>query len=572
MRRLKSIKSKILVIFLVLTFFQVGVMAVFTWYQLKPSIVDMYSEHLERFADVMLEEAVEETKKIETYMVNIIGDREIQNFLETAEEDMDGTQSISITPKLRNKILAYTEYDNIISGIYFMDNKGRIYSNLEKRRMQQFLNYHPELSVRKEASVLWYTENKNEDIIVYRIINNNTTDLTRKKGALCIFIDKKAFKERLDSLMMEENQHYIIKSSDYNFLLTSDKNAKIEQGDIAISWETKGWILKTWMNKDTAYAPIRMMTQILMAELLALLLFSIVLAVFLTGRITRPMRKIQDAMKKIGEGDIGVVVQDKDEDEMGALAATLNQMSLNMKKLMERIQEDEKQKRYLELQAMQYQITPHFLYNTLDAIAMSARKNKDYTSEKMTLALSEFFRINLSHGMDYVTLETEMRYVQTYLEIQSMRFPEAVTWDCMIDNNLKGVTVLKFILQPLVENSLYHGLRDAGRGGNINIHAYEDETYLYIEVKDDGIGMLPTRLEEVKRKMGEKQVTSGEGYVGGFGLRNVQQRLKLAYGTRSGLEVESEWEEGTCVTVILLRENRRKYEDKEGGNDIVKSD
>ena len=119
--------------------------------------------------------------------------------------------------------------------------------------------------------------------------------------------------------------------------------------------------------------------------------------VFLSERITRPIRKLTIAMKEIGAGNIDTVVLDEGEDELGLLAATLNRMSKSIKKLMEQIHEDEKQKRYLELKAMQYQINPHFLYNTLDSIAMSARRNQDRQSEEMTHALAEFFRIGLSH-------------------------------------------------------------------------------------------------------------------------------------------------------------------------------
>ena len=162
------------------------------------------------------------------------------------------------------------------------------------------------------------------------------------------------------------------------------------------------WGLRTWIEKDIIYRPVKMMMRILLAELFALLLVSIALVVFLSERITRPIRKLTIAMKEIGAGNIDTVVLDEGEDELGLLAATLNRMSKSIKKLMEQIHEDEKQKRYLELKAMQYQINPHFLYNTLDSIAMSARRNQDRQSEEMTHALAEFFRIGLSHGAEYV--------------------------------------------------------------------------------------------------------------------------------------------------------------------------
>ena len=441
-----------------------------------------------------------------------------------------------------------------------MDNQGHIYSNQGQMKMQWFLEKNLALEERREASAVWYTEKNN--IVLYRIVNNNTTDLTRKMGALCIFIDRELFEERLNNLMMEENQHYLMEGSGRNFFLVSEENIVLNEGDIVSTKEQDGWVLKTWIEKETAYAPVNLLLGILMMELLLLLVISVGLAVFLSWRITRPMRKIETAMQQIGEGNMDIVVHDSDQDEMGILAATLNSMSMNIKELMAQIHKDEEQKRYLELKAMQYQVNPHFLYNTLDSIAMSARKNQDYTSEKMTLALSEFFRISLSRGMEYVTVSEEMRYVQSYLEIQGMRFPDSVTWECRVEKGIENAKVLKFILQPLVENSLYHGLRDSGREGHIEVCAGTCGNDLVFRVKDSGIGMLPEQLKKVTEELNQKQITGKSIYEGGFGLQNVQQRLQLVYGEKAGLTIESEWDEGTCITVMIPNGREQREDEK----------
>ena len=559
-RRFKSIKSKIILFFILLAVFQTSVMAIFAKLHLEPSIVNMYSEHLDRSADIALDKTVEEIRKIEKYTVNMIGDSEIQGFLELADRSGTGASSLSITQELRNKLLSYTDYDNIIQAIYLMDNQGNIYSNQGQLKMQRFLDENITLEDRREAPAVWYTEENN--IILYRIVNNNTTDLTKKMGALCIFIDRELFEERLDNLMMEENQHYLMEGSGRNFFLVSEEDIALNEGDIVSTKEQDGWVLKTWIEKETAYAPINMLLGILMLELLILLAISVGLALFLSWRITRPMRKIETAMQQIGEGNMDIVVPDEDQDEMGILAATLNSMSLNIKELMAQLHKDEEQKRYLELKAMQYQVNPHFLYNTLDSIAMSARKNQDYTSEKMTLALSEFFRISLSRGMEYVTVSEEMRYVQSYLEIQGMRFPDSVTWECRVEKGIENAKVLKFILQPLVENSLYHGLRDSGREGHIEVCAGTCGNDLVFRVKDSGIGMLPEQLKKVTEELNQKQITGKSIYEGGFGLQNVQQRLQLVYGEKAGLTIESEWDEGTCITVMIPNGREQREDEK----------
>lgn len=566
-KKLTSIRGRLLFFFTGLSVLQSLVMAGFVKLNLEPSIIEMYTEHLERFADVTLEETTAESEKIETYMVNIIGDSSIQDFLESANQVEDAENAGGFSAELRNRILAYTDYDNIIRAIYLLDNNERIYSNLGKSRMQRLLEENPELKERKEASALWYVE-EGDMIAVYRVINNNTTDLTRKIGALCVFIDKERFQERINRLMMEKNQHYILESLNRNFFISSGEEREIKEGDVISVKEKEGWRLKTWIEKETAYAPAEMMIRLLLIELLVLLCVSVVLIVYLTGRITKPMKKIRAAMKEIGEGNMDIVVPEE-EDEMGVLAATLNTMSQNIKELMGRLHEDEEQKRYLELKAMQYQVNPHFLYNTLDSITMSARKNHDRQSEKMTMALSEFFRICLSQGMEYVTIETELRYVQSYLEIQSIRFPDSVSWQCGAQPGMEKIKVLKFILQPIVENSLYHGLHDVDRDGNIHIYAYMEGDDLRICVSDNGVGMMPKQLEAVRRNMLEKQITEEHIQEGGIGLQNVQQRLQLVYGAGAGLEIESEWEEGTKVTVVIPGICKRcmegeKTDDKKG--------
>lgn len=182
---------------------------------------------------------------------------------------------------------------------------------------------------------------------------------------------------------------------------------------------------------------------------------------------------------------------------------------------------------------------------------MSARRNQDRQSEEMTHALAEFFRIGLSHGAEYVTVEMEVRYVKAYLEIQNMRFPDLLTWECSIEHGLEEIKILKFILQPLAENSIYHGFRDSGECGHIEIRVYTSGKNLQLCVSDNGIGMMPEQLEILKSRMAWKQMTEQSIQEGGFGLQNVQQRLQLVYGTKAGLHIESEWEEGTRITVVI---------------------
>ena len=551
-RRFKSIKNRIMVFFIGVAVFQIAAMALFAVFHLRPSLTKMYEEHLEKFTESAFWEVTSAKMKIENYTVNMIGDSDIQEFLESADNSSRNYVP-SMTAEMRNRILSYTDYDSAIRSIYLIDNFGRMYSNLSHKAISGYLESKEELRERSDASAVWFTDFDDSSIVVYRIVNNNTTDLKRKIGAICMVIDKSLFVDRIQQLLLEDTQNYCLESADGNFRISSaaDRGTFSAEKYIISSHDNRIWRLETWINKDEAYASIYLIFKILALELMVLLVISVCMVIYLSGRITRPISDIRSAMKQIGKGNMEAEVPVSGEDEIGQLAATMNRMSKKIGELVERIRREETNQRLLELKAMQYQINPHFLYNTLDSISMFARKNHDEQCEELVIALSDFFRISLSHGQEFVTLEKEVEYAECYLEIQNIRFPEQITWDVTVEEGLKEIKIMKFILQPLVENSIYHGIRDAGRKGHIQISAYRDAGGLVLCVRDDGIGMLPQELTELMADLESEEIREKDIHEGGFGLKNVHQRLKLMYGEKSGLQIQSEWEEGTCITIYI---------------------
>ena len=551
-RRFKSIKNRIMVFFIGVAVFQIAAMALFAVFHLRPSLTKMYEEHLEKFTESAFWEVTSAKMKIENYTVNMIGDSDIQDFLESADNSSRNYVP-SMTAEMRNRILSYTDYDSAIRSIYLIDNFGRMYSNLSHKAISGYLESKEELRKRSDASAVWFTDFNDSSIVVYRIVNNNTTDLKRKIGAICMVIDKSLFADRIQQLLLEDTQNYRLESADGNFRISSaaDRDTFSAEKYIISSYDNRIWRLETWIDKDEAYASIYLIFKILALELMVLLVISICMVIYLSGRITRPISDIRNAMKQIGKGNMEAEVPVSGEDEIGQLAATMNRMSKKIGELVERIRREETNPRLLELKAMQYQINPHFLYNTLDSISMFARKNHDEQCEELVIALSDFFRISLSHGQEFVTVEKEVEYAECYLEIQNIRFPEQITWDVTVEDGLKEIKIMKFILQPLVENSIYHGIRDAGRKGHIQISAYQDAGGLVLCVQDDGIGMLPEELTELMADLESEEIREKDIHEGGFGLKNVHQRLKLMYGENSGLQIKSEWEEGTCITIYI---------------------
>jgi two-component system sensor histidine kinase YesM len=204
-----------------------------------------------------------------------------------------------------------------------------------------------------------------------------------------------------------------------------------------------------------------------------------------------------------------------------------------------------------ELRALQAQINPHFLYNTLDAIIWMAETRKIDNVVELVHKLSCFFRITLSEGKDWITVRDEIEHVVSYLAIQKMRYRDILDYRIDVPDSMHDGQVLKLTLQPLVENALYHGIKNKRRGGTIVVRGRQIEgDLLQISIEDDGIGMTRERLGEIRALL---DADAGDEVTGesGYGISNVNQRIKLYYGQAYGLTIESEYMQGTTVSVVI---------------------
>ena len=279
------------------------------------------------------------------------------------------------------------------------------------------------------------------------------------------------------------------------------------------------------------------------------LLIALGLSVLLSFRMTRPLKKLDERMKQVERGNFDIRVEVTSTNEIGKLARTFNLMIAKIKELMNQKIRDEEIKRHIEIQALQAQIQPHFLYNTLDSIIWMAETNKMGEVVKMTTALSRLFRSSIGKGEEEVPLAVELEHIGNYLTIQSMRYRNRFVHRIEVPKELHECRVLRVILQPLVENAIYHGIRNKAETGEIVISGRRNGRMLELSVSDDGEGMEPERLRTLLHERREQE--NGKG----MGVLNVHRRIQLFYGPAYGLEFRSEREEGT---VVLLRLPFRK--------------
>lgn len=282
--------------------------------------------------------------------------------------------------------------------------------------------------------------------------------------------------------------------------------------------------------------------------------FGIGASYYLSHSMSRPINLLNSIMKKVESGDLTTRYKGDRADEIGMLGRSFNTMIAQINKLISLMEIQGRRKREAELQALQAHIKPHFLYNTLDTINWMSRKKGALDVAELVESLSQLFRIGLSKGNDIISLESEIEHIHSYLKIQKARYKDKLNYSISIDPELNTIKVVKLVLQPIVENAIYHGIKERRGPGNITISGERAEGNLVLFVKDDGIGMPEERLTKLNEGLAVSfdslEETRKKNPIG-YGVMNVQARIKLTFGEPYGISVESVQGKGTIVKILL---------------------
>ena len=262
--------------------------------------------------------------------------------------------------------------------------------------------------------------------------------------------------------------------------------------------------------------------------------------------VRQPIERLEEVTSLLAAGTLDARLTDTDVTELRNLTKQVNNMADDLETMMKQSELDAKRLRKAELRTLQAQINPHFLYNTLDAIVWKAEAGEKDEVIQLTSALSDFFRISLSSGADWIPISQEKKHIEGYLKIQQTRYRDILKYEIDIPDDIGEYYMLKLMLQPLVENALYHGIKIKRGGGKITVSGKKEEGNLVFSVKDTGLGMTKEQLRDLNERMKKGQPSVSEGGSGGFGLVNVNMRIRLYYNLSDGLEIESD-SEGTVV-------------------------
>ncbi|MBC8062424.1 MAG: sensor histidine kinase, partial [Clostridiaceae bacterium] len=271
----------------------------------------------------------------------------------------------------------------------------------------------------------------------------------------------------------------------------------------------------------------------------------------ISSKITTPIKKLTKLMQKVEEGNLDVIANVKRKDEIGALGRSFNSMVSVLKTLIEEVYKNQISRKEAELRALQAQINPHFLYNTLDVIYWTSRIEGATKTGEIVNALAKLFRLALNKGDEITTVEKEVEHLQSYLIIQKMRYTEEPDIIVEVDQAIYPCKTIKLILQPLVENALIHGIGELDIKGIIRVTGKIIEGDILFEIIDNGIGMEEERIKEIL----EGDIEEKKGY----GIKNVDQRIKLYFGEKYGIKIYSEKGKGTKIEV-RISQNIKKLE------------
>lgn len=325
--------------------------------------------------------------------------------------------------------------------------------------------------------------------------------------------------------------------------------ARIDQEEyqvVAATFEKADWkvlsLTSTGQLKESMYDTLGI---VIAAIVLVMVILGVALSRILTG-VVNPILRLKGHIDLADEGHLSERAKVLNHNETGALSKSFNKMLDRIENLMGEVVNEQEEKRKYELQALQAQINPHFLYNTLDSIIwMAEAKNPDVVP--MTEALAKLFRISLNKGNEFIRIEDEMEHVRNYLVIQSMRYTDKFTYHIEINDEVRYCKTIKLIVQPIVENSIYHGIKKKRGKGRIDILACRKDEKLCIRVRDDGNGMNEETCQAILTKDSKFENSSGSG----IGVKNVNERIQLYFGKEYGLCYTSVLGEGTTAELIL---------------------
>ena len=353
---------------------------------------------------------------------------------------------------------------------------------------------------------------------------------------------------------LKEKMYLISKTHDYDSKMQQLENniyilTKLIQGKINDYIYYEAGYMADLKQKMNQYIQIVIISTFILVIGISVYLFRYGLR--FSKSITEPIGKLCENVKQVGKGEFTIPNIKSNYKEIDELNLGIQNMSKKISMLFESIKREEEERHRVELQLLQAQINPHFLYNTLDTIVWLVEAEKSELAVDMLTNLSVFFRTILSKGKDIIRLEEEIRYTKSYLDIQQIRYQDILEYDINLPSELNNLLIPKLSLQPLVENALYHGVKEKRGKSKIKISCTKCENDIFLIVSDNGIGIKKEKLKSILNSLESYSMEKSEQV--GFGLLAVNERIKLYFGKNYGVSISSKYGQGTVAKVHICK-------------------
>lgn len=510
--------------------------------------VENYTEDMEILMEMIQKNISRGKENTDTYLKNLISIRKDIVAITTYDEQGNLLKAWSDRGKLK---------ENIVENLSFNPNVPKEKEemlNVTKPHVESlFKDYYPWV-----VTISEYMKNSEGETIQVALdiqfsqIANYMDDVGIGQHGYCYIADKKG------DIIYHPQQQLIysgLKEEEYNYL---KDGSHVEKDAIysVRSLDNCEWkIIGVCYIDEMITNKVNHIMKTLSVIFLIVVLLTVLIIRFFSKLFSNPARELANAMQEFEKDTNNFEFKSiEGTAEITSLTESFEHMVVQIKELVEKVRQEEVTLRKTELKALQAQINPHFLYNTLDAIAWLCEEERHKDAVEMVNSLAKLFRISISRGHELITIEKEMQHAKSYLKIQNFRYKNQFTYSFDVDEECLNYLCNKITLQPIIENAIYHGIDRMVDEGKINIGIHQKGDRIIFTVEDNGVGMTEEQCEEILHKDAGDRV--------GIGIKNVNDRIKIYFGEEYGLTIQSELDEGTRVTISMPKITENDYGEK----------
>lgn len=512
-------------------------------------------------------------------LVSVSSNPRITNLIGTDEAEIKPEFYVEIDKSLQH---VYSRYNIILESVLIDLNEGEFFlyhSDYNTNPSISYKDYFDQYKGNKEG---FYWRNIHQDEIfntndqvmsVFRLINRGVSS---DKGIVLFNLRDDYFEQVLNKSLIGENGYLTLISPNGKFeskdvrteyqldmetlssLQTTEKERgqfsyeSVEGEDMIVIYDTieaNKWKLAAVVPESEILNKVNYIKHATIFFILIMILSAIFLTSFVGKYISKPFEKMAEQMRTINRKSLVLYNETSGPEEMKILHNGFKELLLRIQTLMDQIQLEQEEKRQLEFAVMHAQINPHFLYNTLYSIKGLCDMGLNKDASQMVSALSSFFRIGISKGKEIISIKEEIEHIEHYLFIQEMRYGDDFSYEVNVEEDILSYNIIKLSLQPLIENAIYHGVKQRRGQGKINIKGYQTESTIVLEVSDNGNGIEKEKLAEISREL-DASFKEKKSFIG-IGLKSVNERIKIHFGQEYGLNISSKPGQGTVVSILI---------------------